>query len=94
MTRTTSDILALNAFDAGNAGRLAPDVASLIARRRKSFGAASVLFYRQPLQIVRGHGAILTAADGRTYLAFTTTSRPLGMPIHTSWKQHPCNFAS
>jgi 4-aminobutyrate aminotransferase-like enzyme len=70
MTKTASGILALNAFDGGRAASLDPDVAALLERRKASFGAASVLFYREPLHIVRAEGACLYAADGRRYLDF------------------------
>jgi 4-aminobutyrate aminotransferase-like enzyme len=70
MSRKASDILALNAFGAEGADGLDESLAALIARRRRSFGAASVLFYREPLEIVPGEGAYLHAADGRRYLDF------------------------
>lgn len=44
-----------------------PD-AELLARRRRLLGPAYRLFYDEPLHIVRGEGAWLTAADGRRYL--------------------------
>lgn len=62
-------ILSLNAFSGGGAS-LAPDVAALVERRKKSFGAGSVLFYDEPLKIVRAEGAYLHASDGRAYLDF------------------------
>ncbi|MBS9478405.1 aspartate aminotransferase family protein [Ancylobacter radicis] len=62
-------ILSLNAFGEGGA-TLAPDIAALVERRRKSYGAGSVLFYDEPLKIVRAEGAYLYASDGRGYLDF------------------------
>lgn len=62
-------ILSLNAFDGAGTG-LAPDIAALVERRRKHYGAASVLFYEEPLKIVRAEGAYLYASDGRGYLDF------------------------
>jgi len=62
-------ILSLNAFS-GGAGTTAPDVAALIERRRASFGAGSVLFYDEPLRMLRAEGAYLHASDGRAYLDF------------------------
>jgi 4-aminobutyrate aminotransferase-like enzyme len=70
MTAKTTEILALNAFSGAEAGVLDPEVAALIERRERTFGAASVLFYRQPLRIVRAEGAYIYAADGRRYLDF------------------------
>ncbi len=60
--------LALNAFD--GAKRTAMDAATraLLNRRKRNFGAASVLFYRAPLNIVRAEGVWMIAADGRRYL--------------------------
>ena len=66
--RAKKQILALNAFAADNTSALSEDVAQLVARRRRSFGATSVLFYEQPLHIVAAKGAEIFTADGRTYL--------------------------
>jgi 4-aminobutyrate aminotransferase-like enzyme len=63
-----TQILSLNRFDAGRTNGLSGDVASLVARRAASFGAASVLFYEQPIVMVRAQGAWMFAADGRRYL--------------------------
>lgn len=59
------DILAMNAFDPG-----AARPKGLLARRMANAGAASVLFYRAPIQMVRAQGAWMEAADGRRYLDF------------------------
>ncbi|WP_454915090.1 aspartate aminotransferase family protein [Xanthobacter sediminis] len=66
--RAKKQILALNAFAADGGANLADDVARLVARRRQSFGATSVLFYEEPLHIVGAKGAEIFTADGRTYL--------------------------
>jgi 4-aminobutyrate aminotransferase-like enzyme len=42
--------------------------ASLLARREQALGAGAALFYREPLEIVRGQGAYLFDADGRRYV--------------------------
>jgi 4-aminobutyrate aminotransferase-like enzyme len=63
-------ILALNAFGNRPTDGLSPDIAALVERRRKSFGAGSVLFYDEPLKMVRAEGAYLYASDGRAYLDF------------------------
>jgi 4-aminobutyrate aminotransferase-like enzyme len=62
MTAPLRPILDMNAF-AGEAG---DDL--LLARRLANFGAASVLFYDRPIEMVRGRGAWLEAADGTRYL--------------------------
>jgi 4-aminobutyrate aminotransferase-like enzyme len=61
-------ILALNAFDQRRAGQLEPALADLVRRRQKLFGSASVLFYDQPLEFVRGAGCWLYDTDGVAYL--------------------------
>jgi 4-aminobutyrate aminotransferase-like enzyme/Ser/Thr protein kinase RdoA (MazF antagonist) len=69
MTSESKPILSLNAFG-GASDDLQPDVAALVKRRRRSFGAGSVLFYDEPLHFVRAEGAYLYASDGRAYLDF------------------------
>lgn len=64
----TQKILELNAFDAGSAAGLEPETEQLIARRRRTFGPTSMLFYRRPLHIVKAEGVWLIAADGTRYL--------------------------
>ncbi|HZX88821.1 MAG TPA: aminotransferase class III-fold pyridoxal phosphate-dependent enzyme, partial [Reyranella sp.] len=70
--KTTQElqILSLNAFGDRPATGLTPDIAALVERRRRSFGAGSVLFYDEPLKMVRAEGAYLYASDGRAYLDF------------------------
>lgn len=72
------DILALNRFDAASAGRLEGALAARVARREAAFGAASVLFYEEPIEMVRGSGAWLHAADGRVYLDMYNNVPSLG----------------
>jgi 4-aminobutyrate aminotransferase-like enzyme len=64
----TPKILELNAFDMDAAAGLDPEVAELVARRRRAFGPASMLFYARPLHLVRGEGVWLIGADGTRYL--------------------------
>ena len=59
-------ILDMNRFDASQAGTTPPAV----ARRLSNLGAASVLFYRDPIEMVSASGAWMTASDGRKYLDF------------------------
>jgi 4-aminobutyrate aminotransferase-like enzyme len=70
MTAKAQQILDLNAFRAEEPSALESDVAALVERRRKSFGAASVLVYKHPIRIERAEGAYIYASDGRTYLDF------------------------
>ena len=66
MSAQQKRILALNAFEGGDA--LDRDVADLVRRRQATFGASSVLFYKQPLHIVKAEGCHIHTADGRRYL--------------------------
>jgi 4-aminobutyrate aminotransferase-like enzyme len=64
MTAKPRQILDMNAFS--GAGSDDP----LVARRMRNFGAASVLFYRRPIEMARARGAWMEAADGTRYLDF------------------------
>ena len=57
-------ILDMNAFDASRGAQGA------VGRRLANLGAASVLFYRDPIEMVSASGAWMTAADGTRYLDF------------------------
>ncbi|MEM7744561.1 MAG: aspartate aminotransferase family protein [Pseudomonadota bacterium] len=63
----TRQILDMNAFDASQDG-VGED--PLLTRRQANFGAASVLFYQRPIEMVAAKGAWMEAADGRRYLDF------------------------
>ncbi len=67
MSAKVRPILDMNAFDAGSP---AADSAPLLQRRLANFGAAAVLFYREPIEMVRARGAWMEAADGTRYLDF------------------------
>ena len=59
----------VNSFDPSKGpGDLAPDEASLLARRRRALGVLAPVFYEHPVHIVRGRGAHLFSADGADYL--------------------------
>jgi 4-aminobutyrate aminotransferase-like enzyme len=58
----------VNAFDSQTAGSLDPELRRIIERRAKLLGPAYKLFYRNPIQLVRGEGVHLYAADGQAYL--------------------------
>ncbi len=63
-------ILDMNAYDP-SAFDPAEGVADpLLDRRHRNFGAASVLFYARPIEMVAAQGAWMTAADGTRYLDF------------------------
>lgn len=67
MASPTRQILDMNAFDTGADG--SPDD-PLLARRMRNFGAASVLFYSRPIEMVRGRGCWLEDVGGTNYLDF------------------------
>jgi 4-aminobutyrate aminotransferase-like enzyme len=60
-------ILEMNAFDraAGTAGNN-----PLLQRRLTNYGAASVLFYQSPIEMISAKGAWMVAADLKEYLDF------------------------
>ncbi|KQT69825.1 MULTISPECIES: aspartate aminotransferase family protein [unclassified Aureimonas] len=62
------EILMMNRFDAGGAPPSDEAMARRVARRVAAFGAASVLFYEEPIEMVRGRGVHLFDAKGRRYL--------------------------
>lgn len=64
----TPKILELNAFDMDASAGLDPEMADLVARRRRTFGPTSMLFYARPLHLARGEGVWLIGADGTRYL--------------------------
>lgn len=64
-TDAARPILDMNAFDRNTA---APNAA--VSRRLANLGAASVLFYRDPIQMVGAEGATMVARDGTRYLDF------------------------
>ena len=61
-------ILALNAFDAARGEALGGSVDALLARRARTFGPISMLFYDRPLHFVRASGAEMYDAEGTAYL--------------------------
>ncbi len=68
MMSDTRQILALNRFDNARMDGLDDGLRARLARREATFGAASVLFYERPLELVRGHGAYLYDAAANQYL--------------------------
>ena len=44
------------------------DTATLLERRNRYFGRGSALFYEEPIQIVRGQGALVYDEQGREYI--------------------------
>jgi 4-aminobutyrate aminotransferase-like enzyme len=68
--RNMKPILALNAFEAKDTAALPGEVRPLVEQRNAVMGAASVLFYDTPIEMVSAHGAVMVDAQGREYLDF------------------------
>lgn len=68
MSVATKEILDLNRFDATRTDGFPPELAERIAKRQAAFGASSVLFYEQPIEMVRARGAYMYDVGGRQYL--------------------------
>ena len=63
-------ILDMNAFDNHGPQKKDSPQTDLLGRRLRNVGAASVLFYRDPIEMVSASGCWMTAADGTNYLDF------------------------
>jgi len=74
MALKSRPILDMNAFNAASDGCSDP----LLDRRLKNCGAASVLFYRRPIEMVRAQGVWMEAADGSRYLDFYNNVSSVG----------------
>lgn len=74
MPSKVRQILDMNAFDpeAGESGN------PLLRRRLANYGAASVLFYEEPIEVVSGKGCWMNAADGSRYLDFYNNVPSIG----------------
>ena len=67
MSLEVRQILDMNAFDASQDSETTNP---LLQRRQQNFGPISVLFYREPLEMVRASGCWMEAVDGTRYLDF------------------------
>ena len=65
---TRSTIMDTNSFRAESAGELPASTSRLIERRERVLGPSYRLFYREPVELVRGQGAHLFDADGNDFL--------------------------
>jgi 4-aminobutyrate aminotransferase-like enzyme len=68
MAAPAQEILALNRFDATRTEGFSAELTERVARRAETFGASSVLFYEQPIEMVRAEGSYMYDAQGRRYL--------------------------
>jgi 4-aminobutyrate aminotransferase-like enzyme len=64
----TKEILALNAFDPKAPGALDPSLGEAVEQRLRHFGRQSVLFYEEPIRMVRAEGVWMYDAEGHRYL--------------------------
>lgn len=65
---TRSSIMDTNSYSSNNISLLDSSTKDLIERREKYMGGAYRLFYRKPVNLVRGEGAYLWDAAGTKYL--------------------------
>lgn len=63
-----SDILAQNAFNLESVSNLDEEISALVRSRVSNVGPTTMLFYQEPLHIVRGEGTWLYDSNGRQYL--------------------------
>lgn len=68
MQQSEKEILALNAFDRHADTALAPEDRQAVGRRLRNFGANAVLFYQEPIRMVRAEQVWMIDAAGRRYL--------------------------
>lgn len=61
-------ILSMNAFDPKNFDSLPENIKPECKRRLDVFGSASVLFFQEPVEVVKGEGCYLFDASGNKYL--------------------------
>ena len=78
---STRKILELNAFDMKNPAGLPAEMEFLVARRQKTFGPTSMLFYKRPLHIVRAEGVWLHCAGNGAFSMPTTMCRQSDIAI-------------
>ena len=62
------EILALNAFNPEAPGALGSSLGEAVGQRLRHFGRQSVLFYEEPIRMVRAEGVWMYDAEGRRYL--------------------------
>ena len=63
-----SSILDCNRFQIEHAGDLSPQILELVKRRQNVLGSSYRLFYRKPLNLVRGEREYMWDSDGTMYL--------------------------
>lgn len=73
-----ASILEGNSFKSEDAAALPARERALIERRRERLGSAYRLFYRRPVELVRGQGAHAWDADGNEYLDLYNNVPSLG----------------
>ncbi len=61
-------ILSMNAFDPANLEDLPPEIKTETQRRLNVFGSSSVLFFQEPIDVVKGEACYLFDKKGEKYL--------------------------
>src|ERR1700754_4094784 len=67
-SRSDSPSTMVNAFDQADLSRLPERVRAQVARRNRVLGASYRLFYKVPVEVVRGEGVLLYDNEGNEYL--------------------------
>ena len=80
------EILALNAFDPEAPGALGSSLGEAVGQRLRHFGRQSVLFYEEPIRMVRAEGVWMYDAEGAATSTSTTTSRRSDIAIR-AWSR-------
>lgn len=73
-----ASILEGNSFKSSDAAQLPERARTLIERRERTLGAAYRLFYREPVELIRGRGAHAWDAEGNEYLDLYNNVPSLG----------------
>lgn len=79
MSNDKRSILEMNAYDSNSQNSI---VSPLLQRRIENVGAASVLFYKQPIELVSAKGCWVTDIDGKKYLDFYNNVPSVGHSNH------------
>ena len=88
---TESSIMDSNSFKEEYASMLSPKTRKMISKREKYLGGAYRLFYRKPLNIVRGEGDYLWDDEGNKYLDMynnRSEERRVGKECRSRWSPY------
>ena len=77
---TKSSIMDTNSYSDDYSSLLSNTTRDMINRREKWMGGAYRLFYRKPVNLVRGQGQYLWDAEGNKYLDMYNSGRNRSLP--------------